>query len=466
MPYTALHRALGMPASPLTNDMIDAAVRAQISEMDDLDWKKSFPVAKEIAKSDVLKDIAAMANSGGGVIIYGVAEDQKKATSRVHVGEVTENYVRTFQVAAVNHIHPPVRKIKLFPLGDDRERALVVVVPYSVDVPHLIYRGEHFGAPIRNDADTIWMREPQLERLYRTRLDNQRKVQLQRERELEQKRLRLEEDVSQERLQREQERFQREKEQAQRQLEDDFKQARLQREQELGQVQRLLKEAFDQARLQRVTDQRVWMIGVAHPRTSPSSGSPLSRLDANRIVDGAIELGTSIAGSSKYRPLNSVYPAVGTGFRRWVASPGSSSEPWREAWAEVHFDGSVSLAAVIGGMPLRTSSADDTTISSRRFEWFVADLLALIRKAAESGDKVDYQVRLGLEHRNRGPITVNHVNDGGFQLGSGPSRITHFIPVETTIRTTVADEGYLDQIRRVALDVMNQAGISRLVSIK
>jgi hypothetical protein len=47
---------------------------------------------------------------------------------------------------------------------------LAFVVPASSDAPHLIYPGEYFGAPIRNHADTEWMRERQLEDLYRLRL--------------------------------------------------------------------------------------------------------------------------------------------------------------------------------------------------------------------------------------------------------------------------------------------------------
>jgi hypothetical protein len=55
--------------------------------------------------------------------------------------------------AAVTAISPPVLGLALHCLGDECQRALVVVVSASIDVPHLIYRGEYFVAPIRNDAD-------------------------------------------------------------------------------------------------------------------------------------------------------------------------------------------------------------------------------------------------------------------------------------------------------------------------
>lgn len=43
-------------------------------------------------------------------------------------------------------------------LGGEGNRCIAVIVPASVDGPHLIYRGEHFGAPVRNNADTVWMK--------------------------------------------------------------------------------------------------------------------------------------------------------------------------------------------------------------------------------------------------------------------------------------------------------------------
>lgn len=64
MEFTALHRLLGRQAGPLTDDMLDAAIEQGIRETDDLDWKSALPKAKDLSQSDVVKDIAAMANSG------------------------------------------------------------------------------------------------------------------------------------------------------------------------------------------------------------------------------------------------------------------------------------------------------------------------------------------------------------------------------------------------------------------
>jgi hypothetical protein len=154
--------------------MIDDAIDAGVAETDQLDWKDALPPQKALAQSDLVKDIAAMANSGGGVIVFGVTEEQSKATGRIDVGDVTENYERTLRSVAVSGIHPPVFGLDVVRVGDDGNRALAVMIPASAEVPHLISREKYFGAPIRNHADTEWMRERQLEALYRYRLNERR----------------------------------------------------------------------------------------------------------------------------------------------------------------------------------------------------------------------------------------------------------------------------------------------------
>jgi hypothetical protein len=80
MQFTPLHRLLGRAPAPLSDEMIDDAVSQGIAETDDLDWKSKLPPAKGMAATDYPKDIAAMANSRGGMIVYGITEEDKKAT--------------------------------------------------------------------------------------------------------------------------------------------------------------------------------------------------------------------------------------------------------------------------------------------------------------------------------------------------------------------------------------------------
>jgi hypothetical protein len=81
MSFTALHRAVGAAPGPLTDDILDVAVAVGAVEANDLDWKSELQPAKGLPQTDFPKDVAAMANSGGGVIVFGVRESQKSASS-------------------------------------------------------------------------------------------------------------------------------------------------------------------------------------------------------------------------------------------------------------------------------------------------------------------------------------------------------------------------------------------------
>jgi predicted HTH transcriptional regulator len=115
-----------------------------------------------------------MANSGGGMIVYGVRESQKAATVRVDVGEFDEAYERSLRGAAITAITPPVFGLNVHCLGTEGNRAVVVEIPPSIDGPHLIFKNDYFGAPVRNDSDTVWMKERQIEAMYRARFDERR----------------------------------------------------------------------------------------------------------------------------------------------------------------------------------------------------------------------------------------------------------------------------------------------------
>ncbi|MEV4036284.1 AlbA family DNA-binding domain-containing protein [Streptomyces umbrinus] len=140
MSFTALHRAVGATPDPLTDDLLDAAVAAGTTEASDLGWKAQLPPAKGLTQTDFPKDVAAMANSGGGLIVYGVEESQKAATGRVDAGEFDETYERTLRSAAITAVSPPVFGLNVHRLEADGKRAIAVEVPASIDGPHLIYR--------------------------------------------------------------------------------------------------------------------------------------------------------------------------------------------------------------------------------------------------------------------------------------------------------------------------------------
>ncbi|UTI63335.1 ATP-binding protein [Paraconexibacter antarcticus] len=409
MSFTALHRALGVGPGPLTDELLDIAVAAAVSETDDLDWKSELPPMRGLPQTDFPKDVAAMANSGGGVIVFGVRENQKAATARVDVGELDEAYERSLRSAAITAISPPVFGLGVHRLGADGKRAVVVEVPASVDGPHLIYRHEYFGAPVRNDADTVWMKERQIEAMYRSRFEERRHAT------------------------------------------------------------EALNALFTEAAAGRNTNQRAWLIAVAHPRL-PRVRDRLTRDEARDVLSKARGIALTYAGQSGIHPLESVDRLnPRPGLRRWVAVNTATDERsmWKQSWMSIHHDGSVTLAATVGGHR-RSHEAyfEGWQLESSAVECAIADVMALLRTTAEVTDQDEYDLRVGVEWTGEQPLMILTQDHSGFAYDGVSTPLHYYAPVETTVRALEPTLDFFWSVHDLAEDCLNQGGISNVAMIR
>lgn len=404
MAFTPLHRMLGRQPSPLTDEILSAAVAAGVVETDDLDWKKEVPPAKGLPQTDFPKDIAAMANSGGGMIVYGVEELQKVATERLDIGELTEAHERTLHSVAITAITPPVFGLDIHRLGT-RTRAVAVVVPPSVDGPHLIFRGEYFAAPIRNNADTVWMKEREIAAMYRARFDEQRKSK------------------------------------------------------------ESLEALYTEATAGRDTERRAWLVAVAHPRIPGALIRP-TREEAQGIFSTAQPITLGYTRGNTVRPLENVnHLSLRPGLRRWVAPSTDTGERsrWREAWASVHHDGSVTLATAVGAhLKTEGGNFDGCEVQSSAIEAAIADFTALIRAAAAALHHGEYEVRVGVEWTGEQPLTVLTVDAHGYTFNGVSTPLASYTPVRSTINAASTDAAYHQQVYDLAQDCVNQGGVTYL----
>jgi hypothetical protein len=405
MNFTPLHRAAGAAPGPLTDEILDAAVAAGTAEASDLDWKSELFPAKGLPQTDFPKDVAAMANSGGGVIVCGVLESQKAATERVDVGELDEAHERALCSVAVTAITPPVFGLVVRRLGGGGKRAVVVEVPASLDGPHLIYRGEYFGAPVRNGSDTVWMKERQIEAMYRARFDERRHAT------------------------------------------------------------EALDALYTDASAGRDTGKRAWLIAVAHPRI-PRLRDRLTRERARAVLTDTEGQALKYARGDGTHPLMSVDRSnPRPGLRRWVAVNTATGQrsAWKESWVSIHHDGSVTLATAIGAHPVSRDAYDEGwQIRSSAVECAIADFMALIRTTARATGNDEYDVRAGISWTGEQPLTILTLDDQGFTYDGVSTPLHHYTPVETTVNATGPALDYHEHVRDLALDCLNQGGISNL----
>lgn len=405
MEFTALHSAVGAAPGPITDELLDAAVAAGTEEADNLDWKSALPPAKGLPQTDFPKDVAAMANASGGLLVYGVRATEKTARERIDVGEFGETYERSLRSAAITAISPPVLDLKIHRLGPEGRRAIVVEVPASVDRPHLIYRGEYFGAPVRNGADTVWMKERDIEAAYRTRLEERRRA--------------------------------------------------------VDAITGLATEAV----AGRDTDKRAWLIAVARPRLALARAR-LSREQARDIFTRARSFAPTFTCRPGVHPLENVeHFNPRPGLRRWVAANTARSERaiWRESWASVHDDGSATLATAIGGHRKSVDGQHEGwEINSAGIECAVADFMALVRAAAAATGSGEYEIQVGIEWTGAKPLVILGTDIDGFSYDSVSTPLGRYTPVQVTANAAASPLDYHASVFELAQDCINQGGISNL----
>ncbi|WP_330242606.1 AlbA family DNA-binding domain-containing protein [Streptomyces sp. NBC_00525] len=171
--WTRLHEHLGCPPGPVTFDMVRQAAANNLEESDDLDWKEMLPQPPRDGRwNELAKDVAAMANTRGGLIIFGV---QDKTTALTGIDAETANPQQYTQWIR-NHVHPYLPDLDISVLTDDVKSILVVDVPASEMAPHFVYGGaardkeqQTAVVPYRDHDHTAWMAEHQIERAYRDR---------------------------------------------------------------------------------------------------------------------------------------------------------------------------------------------------------------------------------------------------------------------------------------------------------
>ncbi|WP_314699564.1 ATP-binding protein [uncultured Rothia sp.] len=422
--FTPIHRALGLEPGNLTLELIEKAIEAGLEETADFDMKRVVPDLKaDKSKQEVAKDIAAMANSGGGWIIYGVGEGATGIAGSIHPCEWEAKEEQQMLTIAYTKIDPPVIGLDFNKIScgenPDEKYLVLMHIPDSADAPHFA-RAEknNFSAPRRNGPHTNPMTYRDIERGFR-------------------------------------ERFQRSAEQ-----------------------EKTLQDYFEQATETLNPEEGVFLAIAAVPVTTKISAGSVDRGTAIQHTNpwAYSYFMTSFLGNYPKDPkvsTNGLFMWGGgdivKGMRRWVLR--NSAHATAKYTKHLHDDGTLT-----GGYCLRKVRGMQSTseqhlageinhCNSIDVEKALIDFFSLLREhAQERRTSGGFHIRVGLVGNANSPIVLRTHDRFTWDLmsESEPEPIKRFQPVSTFIDPLAPIEDILPPLRTLALDIVNQGGIQNL----
>jgi hypothetical protein len=406
MLFTPLHRALGLEPSALTYSMIQDATVQKVVEKGDLDWKQKLPDGRDPGGSaEFAKDVAAMVNGGGGMIVFGVEESRESSAAEkiVPVEDWTDAIERKLRSWAYSMIQPPVHGLEFTSLVDAEgqgSRVVVLQVPVSFETPHFVIKGDSIRAPRRYGAQTVFMSERDIEQAYRTRFEDRRNHE------------------------------------------------------------RSLSDLLEQTLLGVHPSDRVWLAAAARPvNPRPAYAGRITEYDAKDVL-------ASLMSTNPFLKENAGMEATSLmpkpGYRKWRSTYPDTGSEW--SVVDIHDDGSVALA--YGGFPLDhipdfVPSADVHVMDA---QFLPAHIVHLARSVAARLDITgDFEVSLTIKPAYTGRLYIRTFDQSGHMTSRDRlAPIYRFHPVTGIIDGSGPVSEALDSVRALALDIVNQGGAKGL----
>ncbi len=414
--WSPLHAALGLGEGPLAYEHFQQAVLDQVQESAFLDWKRSLPVQNPSSLDEFAKDVAAMANSGGGVLVFGVTELRGQGSARaIEPVPLDERSIQQLRAALASRVRPMVtgNEFVLVKASNVPEGILVLNIPASANAPHFVGDANRLGAPYRDGPTTRWMTERQIERTYLDRFTNREAVD--------------------------------------------------------GALETLKDDMLD--RVDRSAGP--WLTLVATPDIRYGRSAQLDEPGIQRLMLAALGNARTVSPESvviiKSLGEGGLRPRVG--LRRWVMATDRFGEPGsRSDWshAEVHHDGTVALGICTSSVIRRAAETEGAHgVDAIAIEYAViSEFSILFALASEMGSSRAMQVRMDISVSDGRPLALlDEETIGGLRLNNlkqleASRTIPRFVPVMSSI--IPIPENIEEDAARVALDALNQFGVNRL----
>jgi hypothetical protein len=157
-------------------ERINQYITNKVEESLTLEYKAALALDQtDQKKKEIAKDVSSMANSAGGIIIYGICEYQDK--SKRHLPEKIDPINRTqiskewIEQVITQNIHPYIEELRIYPIsinGEDTNVCYVIVIPQSITA-HQVTANKDYRYYKRHNFESIPMEDYEI-RLVMNRL--------------------------------------------------------------------------------------------------------------------------------------------------------------------------------------------------------------------------------------------------------------------------------------------------------
>jgi hypothetical protein len=164
-----LVRVLGIGADGLEEQVIADLVTNAVVEHQRLEYKSRLPGTSQDDRREFARDVAAMANGGGGVLIIGVEDDANDAASRITPVALGGEVTRLNQICSSliePFLHLDMHEVEA---GGGPDGVIVVEVLSSPRVPFAVAEGSRLGYYRRTGRNRHPLAEAEVAELYRAR---------------------------------------------------------------------------------------------------------------------------------------------------------------------------------------------------------------------------------------------------------------------------------------------------------
>ena len=129
----------------------------------------------------------------------------------------------------------------------------------------------------------------------------------------------------------------------------------------------------------------------------------------------------------------------------------------------VHQDGSVTVAATVGGHRKNAREyLDGWQVRSDSVECAVADFMALVRAMMKKSGSNDFDIRVGIDWRGEQPLEILGIDLNKELHDKAIIPLHAYTPIELTVNAAESEVEFERHVYDLAKDCVNQGGISDL----